>query len=371
MPVVGVEPTRVISTRNFEFLSSSSIWCHPVISSDIWFPLHKGKIHASTNNNLEYPRFFDAFSLYSVFSIWIAQMEIGGMFRRDAGPVIQDCAHRLFSFFGKYFKPVQFRGRLICIQNEATKPGVHPGSDHTIRRGDNTMKKTVSVCMTAVMALSLLAGGAVQAYALSAETVEPVSAVAEENCISSSWKRASDPALTEKVRKVFDKAFDGLEGVSYTPVALLASHTTGFGTQYRVLCKATVVVPGAQEEYVVVTLQRGWLGKAEILDIGDPLCLTNLDYEEGAVGTWQEAESPAMTEEATAAFNKATEGLVGVDYVPVTLLSTQTVAGTNYRILCEATTVYPGAEMHYAVVNVYESLEGNANIISVTDEYVS
>ena len=110
------------------------------------------------------------------------------------------------------------------------------------------MKKTVSVCMTAVMALSLLAGGAVQAYALSAETVEPVSAVAEENCISSSWKRASDPTLTEKVRKVFDKAFDGLAGVSYTPVALLASRTTGFGTQYRILCKATVVVPGAQEE---------------------------------------------------------------------------------------------------------------------------
>ena len=36
-----------------------------------------------------------------------------------------------------------------------------------------------------------------------------------------------------------------------------------------------------------------------------------------------------MTEEATAAFNKATEGFVGVDYVPVALLSTQTVAGTN------------------------------------------
>ena len=47
------------------------------------------------------------------------------------------------------------------------------------------------------------------------------------------------------------------------------------------------------------------------------------------------------------------------------------MSGTNYRILCEATTVYPGAEMHYAVVNVYESLEGNANIISVTDGYVS
>ena len=233
------------------------------------------------------------------------------------------------------------------------------------------MKKTVSICMTTVMAFSLLAGGAVQASALSAKAVQPAAAVSEENCISGSWKRASDPQLTEKVRKTFDKAFEGLEGVSYTPAAVLASRTATSGTQYRVLCKATVVYPGAQEEYVVVTLNRSWLGKAEILDIGDPLCLTDLDYEEGAVGAWQEAESPALTEEALAAFRKATEGFVGVDYVPVALLSTQTVAGTNYRILCEATVVYPGAEMHYAVVNVYESLEGNANILSVTDGYVS
>ena len=166
------------------------------------------------------------------------------------------------------------------------------------------MKKTVSVCMTAVMALSLLAGGAVQASALSAKAAEPANAVTEENCISGSWKRASDPALTEKVRKVFNKAFDGLEGVTYTPAALLASRTTTSGTQYRVLCKATGCYPDAQEEYVVVTLNRGWLGQAEIVEIGDPLCLTDLDYEEGAVGAWQEAESPALTDEAKAAFNK-------------------------------------------------------------------
>ena len=89
MPVVGVEPTRVISTRDFEFLSSSSIWCHPVISSDIWFPLCKGKIHASTNNNLKYPRFFDAFSSTLFFRFgppkWKLEGCSGGMFRRDAG----------------------------------------------------------------------------------------------------------------------------------------------------------------------------------------------------------------------------------------------------------------------------------------------
>ena len=66
-------------------LPSGVIQWYLVISSDIWFPLCKGRIHASTSNNLEYPRFFDAFSPYSVFSVWTAQMEIGGMFRRDAG----------------------------------------------------------------------------------------------------------------------------------------------------------------------------------------------------------------------------------------------------------------------------------------------
>lgn len=88
------------------------------------------------------------------------------------------------------------------------------------------------------------------------------------------------------MRKVFDKAFDGLEGVSYTPYALLASRTTASGRQYRILCKATVVYPGAQEEYVVATVSKNWLGRAEIVEIGDALCLTDLDYEEGAVGAW-------------------------------------------------------------------------------------
>ena len=129
MPVVGVEPTRVISTRDFEFSGGFSIWCHLAIFKVIWCPTLKRKNNSTSNKFLVNLRFFDAFSLYSVFSIWIAQMEIGGMFRRDAEPVIQDCAHRLFSFFGKYFKLVQFRERLIRIQNVATKPGAHPGSD--------------------------------------------------------------------------------------------------------------------------------------------------------------------------------------------------------------------------------------------------
>ena len=133
------------------------------------------------------------------------------------------------------------------------------------------MKKTVSVCMTAAMALSLLAGGAVQASALSAQaakTAEPAAAVSEENCISGNWKRAADPALTDTVHKVFDKAFDGLEGVSCTPYALLASRTAS-GRQYRILCKATVVYPGAEMHYAVVDVYESLEGNANIISVTD------------------------------------------------------------------------------------------------------
>ena len=54
----------------------------------------------------------------------------------------------------------------------------------------------------------------------------------------------------------------------------------------------------------------------------------------------------------------------------VALLSTQVVAGTNYRILCEATVVYPGAESHYAVMTVYEGWT-QCQHPSVTDSLAS
>lgn len=231
------------------------------------------------------------------------------------------------------------------------------------------------VCVFAAMGLmaSLMVGGTLQAAALSVEETAVRPAVTEEeNSRKDDWKRAESPELTRMVDTVFRKAFDGLTGASYTPVALLATRTTASGTQYRLLCRRTLVYPGAEETYVVATLSRNWLGRAKLLDVGDALAPTELAQEdETLLGGWQEAESPVMTEEATEAFQKATEMLLGAHYEPVALLSTQVVAGTNYRILCEETPVYPGAEMHYVVMTVYQDLEGNASILSISDSLAS
>ena len=58
MPVVAVEPTRVISTRDFEFSGGFSIWCHLVIFKVIWCPTLKRK------NNINMKQYLLA-SLYN------------------------------------------------------------------------------------------------------------------------------------------------------------------------------------------------------------------------------------------------------------------------------------------------------------------
>lgn len=87
------------------------------------------------------------------------------------------------------------------------------------------------------------------------------------------------------------------------------------------------------------------------------------------LGGWTatDAVSLVMPEEATAAFEKAMDGLLGVNYTPVALLAKQVVSGTNYCFLCEAKVVAPGAEGVYCLVYVYQDLQGNASILDVED----
>lgn len=91
------------------------------------------------------------------------------------------------------------------------------------------------------------------------------------------------------------------------------------------------------------------------------------DTESGLeiVGGWAKADSPVITDEFRLVFEKAVSELEGVDYTPVAYLSGQLVAGTNHRILCKATPVVPGANTTYAIVTIYENLEGNAEITEV------
>ncbi len=84
-------------------------------------------------------------------------------------------------------------------------------------------------------------------------------------------------------------------------------------------------------------------------------------------GGWQKAESPVITDELREIFDKAMEGLVGARYIPVAYIGTQLVSGRNYAIFCRTAPVIPDPVETYAVVYIYQDLDGNAEITEIRD----
>ncbi|MBI9053254.1 MAG: hypothetical protein JEY96_05520 [Bacteroidales bacterium] len=64
-----------------------------------------------------------------------------------------------------------------------------------------------------------------------------------------------------------------------------------------------------------------------------------------------------VSEQEKNLFEKVIKNLQGVKYDPV-LVSSQLVAGTNYKFFCNAKIVYPDAPWYTAMVMIFEPLPG-------------
>lgn len=80
------------------------------------------------------------------------------------------------------------------------------------------------------------------------------------------------------------------------------------------------------------------------------------------LGGWSKYHS--LTESDKQVFNEAMKGFVGVKYTPQEV-STQIVAGTNYRFKCSAS-IPPSDVIWEAIVEIFNPLTGNPFILSIT-----
>ena len=79
-------------------------------------------------------------------------------------------------------------------------------------------------------------------------------------------------------------------------------------------------------------------------------------------------EDRALTAEDRAVFDKAMEGLMGVSYEPL-LVSTQVVAGLNYRFTAEATVVAPDSEPTKVLIYIFQPLgDEPPELVEIVDE---
>lgn len=112
----------------------------------------------------------------------------------------------------------------------------------------------------------------------------------------------------------FEKAVEGLSGYSYEPLVLLGTQIVA-GTNYRILCRGSAVVPDPVPTYEIITVYEDLNGNAEITDTtplpGLPETMENLP------GGWTLNDSDVSMDahsEAQAALDTALEGLAGAGY---------------------------------------------------------
>lgn len=82
------------------------------------------------------------------------------------------------------------------------------------------------------------------------------------------------------------------------------------------------------------------------------------------LGGWSVFKS--LTQEDKEVFDKAMNGILGVKYEPL-LVSTQVVAGENFKYLCNATVVTKDPITSHKMVQIFRSLENEVSVTSITD----
>ncbi len=70
-----------------------------------------------------------------------------------------------------------------------------------------------------------------------------------------------------------------------------------------------------------------------------------------------------LTREDKKEFDKALKGFVGVHYTPESV-STQVVAGMNYRFKCESS-IPPAEVIWESIVEIYQPLKGDPHITGI------
>ena len=184
--------------------------------------------------------------------------------------------------------------------------------------------------------------------------------------------------LPEDVKTAFDKALEGMTGVSYTPVAYLGSQVVA-GANYAILCTASPVVPNAKASLKVVVVCDGVNGETSVLRINDFKLLDYVGADEETdenktaekengqlAGGWtvnEEFGEAVLDDSVKAACDNTLEGIMGTHYEPIACLASQVVAGANYAVLCKATMPAADDAVELRVVTIYAGVDGSYEVL--------
>ncbi|MGT2910839.1 hypothetical protein ACVR1I_03865 [Streptococcus cameli] len=208
----------------------------------------------------------------------------------------------------------------------------------------------------AIVSLSLLSLGGCSVSQKQSKTTEETPAI---NVESGAFEKAESVIVTPQMTSLVKKATEDMTGATYEPVAYLASQVVA-GTNHLILCKVTTASQEEVTTFDLVTIYEDLDGNAEIIEVDS----SDIEVDIDGLGAYQSVSDMTITNELQDSFDQATEGMTGADYQLIALLAEQVVAGTNSLILVEVSPSTEKPESTYELVELYQPLEGKAEIIA-------
>ena len=138
------------------------------------------------------------------------------------------------------------------------------------------------------------------------------------------------------------------------------------GTQVIVSFEANWLCIGA-DNYEIENAEEFWDLTASLVQKEEEKEKIIQAWKETVDGSWEAASDYTITDEIRTIFDNAMKGLVGVDYVPAAYLGMKTEEGHHHAILCQATTVYPGAVPYWVIMYLSEDPDGSVTIQDIAE----
>ena len=201
------------------------------------------------------------------------------------------------------------------------------------------------------------------------ETVEEPSA---ESGLLGGWEiyKTYAAVLENDDKDIFDKALEGLTGVSYKPVRVLATQLVS-GLRYAYLAQGETMGSTPSTDYYIIVVYKDTDGYCELKSINKvevPNVMTKDADSNDFTLSWtvREAEKKStLPKQIQTGFEKVLKSQKDMTYEPLQLLATQLVNGTNYMALVRGKGTAEDAKSEIYLMTWNEDLQGNVKLMDL------
>ena len=182
---------------------------------------------------------------------------------------------------------------------------------------------------------------------------------------------AFEDRMKEKETKIFEKAMEGIDGVAYVPLRVLASQPVS-GMNYAFLAQGITVTAIPSIDYYIIIIYVDTEGNEDIKAINKlnvPDIETKEEGSDNLLGSWMVFKADEKEKISDAKIQKSFEKAIGqqkdLKVLPLQLLATQIVNGTNYMALCYGEPTEDASKGDLCIVEWYEDLKGNVSLSDI------